>query len=166
MAGGGGGKGDKQSSTIRLPKEIEALAKRNLAAAEKAGKIGFVPYEGPTVGALHELQIGAMEQNEAARNAFGMGGGPSVRSTIPTPTTYAGGIQGYDPMALYLQSLDKIDPAQRAAIESFFNPQGVTAANAAGTARPGGKGGIPNPMTGGGLDMYSLGYKNTRKGVM
>jgi hypothetical protein len=128
MAGGGGGKGDKTSSTIRLPKEIEALAKRNLAAAEQAGKIGYVPYQGPTVGALNEMQIGAMEQNEAAMRAFGMQP-QSVRASIPTPNTYAGGIQGYDPMALYLQSLAKIDPAQRAAIESFTDPQGVAAAN-------------------------------------
>jgi hypothetical protein len=106
------------------------------------------------------MQIGAMEQNENAMRAFGMQP-QSVRASIPPPNTYAGGIQGYDPMALYLQALGKMDPAQRAAIESFNNPQGVTAANRGTSGRtPGGKGsGIPNPMIGGGLDVTSLGYK-------
>jgi len=151
MGGSSGGKGDKSSSTMRLPKEIEALAKRNLTAAERAGQIGYVPYQGPTVGALNEMQIGAMEQNENAMRAFGMQP-QGVRASIPTPNTYAGGVQGYDPMALYLQSLSKMDPAQRAAIESFTNPQGVTAANQAGRA------GAPAP---GGGTTFGMALSNT-----
>jgi hypothetical protein len=141
MGGSSGGKGDKTSSTMALPKFVEDYAKANMAKADKASQIGYVPYQGPTVGALNEMQIGAMEQNDNAMRAFGMQ--PSgVRASIPPPTTYAGGIQGYDPMALYLQSLEKMDPAQRAAIESFSNPQGVAAANG---ARPvyGSSGGRP-----------------------
>lgn len=135
--GSSSSKGDKSSSQIKLPAEVEALAKRNLAAAERAGQIGYVPYQGPTIAALNPLQVGAMQQNEQAMRAFGMQP-QSVAASIPKPTTYAGGIQGYDPMGLYMQSLGKIDPAQKTAIESFVNPQGVTAAN---QAAAGGKGG-------------------------
>jgi hypothetical protein len=142
----GGGKGDKSTSTIKLPPELEAMAYRNLRSAENAGKIGYVPYQGPTVGALNEMQIGAMEQNEAAMRAFGMAP-QSVRASIPTPTTYAGGVQGYSPMGLYMEALGKIDPDQKAAIESFTDPKSVTAANQAGTGtKGGGNTGGMNPL--------------------
>jgi hypothetical protein len=50
-------------------------------------------------------------------------------------------------MALYMQSLRKIDPAQRAAIDSFTNPQGVTAYN------NGGQGAQTAPNPGGSFGM-------------
>jgi hypothetical protein len=108
----GGGKGDKQTSKVTLPPEIAALAKRNLENAEQAGKIGYVPYQGPTVAALNPMQINAMQQNDNAMKAFGMA--PAGASgSVPKPTTYAGGVQGYDPLALYAQALAKINSWQK-----------------------------------------------------
>lgn len=121
MAGGGGGKGDSKTQTMRLPPEIEALAKRNLVKAEQAGQIGYTPYQGPTVAALNPMQVNSMKQNEAAMRAFGMNPA-SVDASIPQAKTYAGGVRGYDPMALYLQAVGRINPAQRAAIDSFTTP--------------------------------------------
>ena len=135
----GGGKGDSQSQTTRLPPQLEALANRNLQGAERASQIGYTPFQGPTVSALNPLQVNSMQQNENAMRAFGMNPA-SVAGAIPQAKTYAGGVQGYDPMALYLQAVSKIDPAQRAAIDSFTKP----GAAIPGTPKPrssGGKGG-------------------------
>lgn len=147
-----GGKGDKQSSEIKLPKEIEALAKRNLGAAEAAGKIGFVPYQGPTVAALNPMQVNSMQQNANAMSAFGMQPA-NVNASIPKAKTYAGGMQGYDPMALYTQAVGKIDPWQRAQINSpMFKSQdpgaGKRTAAAAGLSGGGGGGGGGNTAGG------------------
>lgn len=133
----GGGKGDKAESQIKLPPEIEALAKRNLSAAERAGQIGYVPYQGPTVAALNPMQVGSMRSNYAAMNAFGVPGAVDPASAIPKPTTYAGGVQGYDPIGLYLQSLSRIHPGQRAQIGSFVSPASreATMANTVGQLR-------------------------------
>lgn len=146
---GGSGKGDSTTGTIRLPKEVEALAQRNLAAAEKAGQIGYVPYQGPTVRAFNPMEVNSMKQNEAAMRAFGMNPA-SVDATIPQTKTYAGGVQGYDPMALYDEGVNKIDPVQLAAIRSFTNPQGAMmggAGGAGGSGANGIKGGVTTPMS-------------------
>lgn len=118
----GGGKGDKKSSQIKLPPEIEALAKRNLGAAERAGQIGYVPFQGPTVAALNPMQVGSMRSNYAQMQAFGVPGAVRPADAIPKAKTYAGGVRGYDPLALYAQAISKINPAQRAAIGSFVDP--------------------------------------------
>jgi hypothetical protein len=114
----GGSKGDKQQSQVTLPPEVQALATRNLKAAEKAGQVGYVPYQGPTVAALNPMQVNSMQQNANAMQAFGMGGA-NVAASIPKAKTYAGGVQGYDPLALYTQALGKVDPYQKAQIASF-----------------------------------------------
>jgi hypothetical protein len=136
---GGSSKGDKQESSISLPPEIEALAKRNLTAAEKAGKIGYTPYQGPTVAALNPMQIDSMQQNANAMKAYGMGGA-DVAASIPKAKTYADGTQGYDPMALYLQALGKIDPEQMAQIQSFTSGGG-SGGRGGGGGGGGGRGG-------------------------
>ena len=159
----GGGKGDKKTAEIKLPKEIEALAKRNLAAAETAGKIGYVPYEGPTVAAFNPMQINSMQQNAAAMKAFGMNPA-NVAASIPKAKTYAGGVQGYDPLALYTQSLRNIDPAQRGAIQSFTDPRGVASGQVQQQMAAGGKGGGGGGVPAGNQTMVQASKKKKSAG--
>lgn len=123
---GGGSKGDSQTTEVKLPKELERFANRNLENAEAAARIGYVPYAGPTEAAINPTLMAGMNGTNDMLSAFGMRTADPAAS-LPVAKDYGGGIQGYDPMALYLQALGKIDPAQRAAIESFTNPQGARA---------------------------------------
>jgi hypothetical protein len=140
--GSSGGKGDSKTQTIKLPPELEALAIKNMQDAQRASSIGYVPYQGPTVAALNPSQVDAMAGQADLSQAFGLGGGgAALRASIPKPTTYANGLQGYDPMALYLQAVQKTNPAQRAAIQGFTNPAAAAAPRPAAAA--------PRPPTGG-----------------
>jgi hypothetical protein len=120
------GKGDSSTQTVKLPPEIEALATRNLQGAEKAGQIGYVPYQGATMAALNPGQVANMQANTGMANAFGIptADPTTLLQSLPPVQTFAGGVQGYSPFDLYTQALRKIAPGQAKAIRKFsINPQ-------------------------------------------
>ena len=144
---GGGSKGDSQTTEVKLPPELEAFANRNLKNAEAATRIGYSPYEGPTVAAINPMQRAAMGNTNRMANAFGMQTSP-VRDSMMRAKDYGGGVRGHDPMALYMQALRGMDPEQRRAIETFTDPRGASAQF--GNSRGGGGGGGGGSRSSGG----------------
>jgi hypothetical protein len=112
-------KGGVQTSQTRIPEALERASAENLAMANEIGRIGFVPYQGPTVAGLSDQQMAAMANTNAAAGAFGLAQGAA-------PMSPQGGAMGsgYSAMPLYEQALAAMAPGQRGAIESMMiNPQ-------------------------------------------
>jgi hypothetical protein len=115
-------KGGQQTTENRLPEALERASAENLALANEVGRIGFVPYQGPTVAGLSDSQMASLGNTNAAASAFGLAqAAPPVAPTAQIP----GGMgAGYSPFDLYMQAIQAIPAGQRGAIESFMiNPQ-------------------------------------------
>ena len=145
-----GGKGGSTSSTVTVPKYIEDAAKANLAKADEISKIGYTPYYGPDVAAFTPMQQAGFQNTADMSSAFGLAGGGTGMEGMPTPTTYAGGIQGYSSAPMFEQSMAELEarrPGQYAAINApFIDP--VTGAQ---PMSPYGTGGMPEADAGGGV---------------
>lgn len=118
-----GGKGGSTSSTVTIPQYIEDAAKANLAKAEEISKIGYTPYYGPDVAAFTPMQQAGFQNTAGMADAFGLAGGGTGMEGMPTPTTYAGGIQGYSSAPIFEQSMAELEtrrPGQYAAINAPF----------------------------------------------
>ena len=115
-------KGGQQTQENRLPEALERASAQNLALANEVGRIGFVPYQGPTVAGLSDSQMASLGNTNAAAGAFGLAqAAPPVAPTAAMP----GGMgAGYSPFAAYQQAINAIPAGQRGAIESYMiNPQ-------------------------------------------
>ena len=118
-----GGKGGSTSSTVTIPQYIEDAARANLAKAEEISKIGYTPYYGPDVAAFTPMQQAGFQNTAGMADAFGLAGGGTGMEGMPTPTTYAGGIQGYSSAPIFEQSMAELEarrPGQYAAINAPF----------------------------------------------
>lgn len=119
--------GGSSTTTVEqsIPKYIEDASKQAIKASQQAASIGYVPYTGPDVAAMTPMQMAAFDSTNAAASAYGL---PTAASTgLPTPTTYANGMQGYSSFPIYeqaLKDLQKMNPGQYDAIMAMFvNPQ-------------------------------------------
>ena len=152
-----GGKGGSTSSTVTIPQYIEDAARANLAKANEISKIGYTPYYGPDVAAFTPMQQAGFQNTAGMADAFGLAGGGTGMEGMPTPTTYAGGIQGYSSAPMFEQSMAELEarrPGQYAAINApFINPvtgaqpmapYGTGAEYAAGTDYTQAAGGLGN----------------------
>ena len=141
-----GGKGGSTSSTVTIPQYIEDAARANLAKADEISKIGYTPYYGPDVAAFTPMQQAGFQNTAGMADAFGLAGGGTGMEGMPTPTTYAGGVQGYSSAPMFEQSMAELEarrPGQYAAINAPFidpvtgaqpaAPYGSGAGYAAGT---------------------------------
>jgi hypothetical protein len=156
-----GGKGGSTSSTVTVPQYIEDAAKSNLAKADEIAKIGYTPYYGPDVAAFNQMQQAGFQNTAGMADAFGLAGGGTGMEGMPTPTTYAGGVQGYSSAPMFEQSMAELEarrPGQYAAINApFIDP--VTGAQ---PATPYGTGGADeSPVSSGILSPYLTGGDNT-----
>lgn len=118
MAGGG-----SETTNVEIPAFLQEAAQRNLARADQVSQIGYTPYYGPDVAAMTPMQIAAMQNTGAAASAFGLPTVANPMAGMPTPQTFAGGVQGYSSAPLYQQSLEALrvnNPGQYAAIQSLF----------------------------------------------
>lgn len=120
-----GGKGGRETTEVKIPEWLEAAAKENLARGQGVANIGYTPYYGPDVAAMTPLQIASNQGLSSAAGAFGLGGGGLSMGTegMPTPQTFAGGVQGYSSGGLYDQALAELEarrPGQYNAITGMF----------------------------------------------
>jgi hypothetical protein len=106
--GGGGGKGGSQTQKTEIPKWIEEPATRNLARAEQAQQLGYMPYYGVDVAGFTPTQQAAQQMTFDTANAFGMMpqgyGNITPQSGMPSTMTQ-GGITGYSSAPLYEQAV-------------------------------------------------------------
>jgi hypothetical protein len=128
---GGGGKGGKQttSSTVTIPEWVKQPALRNLARAETAQKIGYMPYYGPDIAAFNPTQQAAFNANIGAAEAFGLvpqGSLTAMQGMTPAPTTYEGGLQAYSSGDLFDQAVAELAARRPGQVEQynklFVNP--------------------------------------------
>lgn len=119
-----GGKGGSQTQAVEIPKWIEGPATRNLARAEAAQQIGYMPYYGPDLAAFNPTQLAAMQADIGAAQAFGLAPeGMTALQGMPAPTEFAGGMMGYSSAPLYEQALAELEarrPGQVAAYNELF----------------------------------------------
>jgi hypothetical protein len=122
----GGGKGGKQTTSVKIPAWLEAGARQNMARADELAKIGYVPYFGPDVAAFSPMQQAAFQNTNDAASAFGMAAPSDPMAGMPAPQTFAGGVQGYSSAPMYQQALAQLqanNPGQYAAMQApFVNP--------------------------------------------
>lgn len=126
---GGGGKGGKQTTTTTIPEWVREPAQRNIARAETAQKIGYMPFYGPDIAAFNPTQNAAFNANISAAEAFGLvpqGSLTAMQGMAPEPTTYEGGIQAYSSGDLFDQAVAELAarrPGQVAQYNKLFvNP--------------------------------------------
>lgn len=140
-------KGGSASSSVQIPDWIKGPAERNLARAETAAQIGYMPYYGPDVAAFSPQQQQAQQMAFGAGQAFGLIPQTQQFSTgLPQAQTFAGGLQGYSSGSLYDQAVAELaarNPTQAAKYNSLYdsntlfnNPALVDALKAGGNATP------------------------------
>jgi hypothetical protein len=123
---GGGGKGGSQKTENTVPAWVQAPTERNIARAEQAQRIGYMPYYGPDIAAFNPTQMAAFGSNINAAEAFGLvpqGTITPMMNMTPAPQTFAGGMQGYSSGALFDQALAELQnrrPQQVAAYNRLF----------------------------------------------
>lgn len=120
----GGGKGGKSTTEVKIPEWLEAAARENLARGQSVANIGYTPYYGPDVAAMTPMQMASMQGTSSAAGAFGLpGGGMTGMEGMPTPQTFAGGVQGYSSGSLYDEAIAELQrrrPGQYDAITGMF----------------------------------------------
>ena len=127
--GGGGGKGGSQTQKTEIPKWIEEPATRNLARAEQAQQLGYMPYYGIDVAGFTPTQQAAQQMNIDTANAFGMmpSGFSGLTAGAGMPATMTqGGITGYSSSPLYEAAVAEArrqDPATANIYDTLFGQQ-------------------------------------------
>tara|TARA_R110002110_G_scaffold335544_2_gene546220 strand:+ start:148 stop:705 length:558 start_codon:yes stop_codon:yes gene_type:complete len=122
----GGGKGGSETTTSGIPDWVQAPAERNIARAETAQKVGYMPYYGPDIAAFNPTQNAAFNSNIGAAEAFGMvpqGSLTAMQGMAPQANTYAGGLQAYSSGDLFDQALAELKtrrPGQVAQYDKMF----------------------------------------------
>lgn len=67
-----GGKGGSTTSQTQIPDWIAEPAQRNIARAESAQQIGYIPYMGPEVAAFSPTEMALMQSRGNTAEAFGI----------------------------------------------------------------------------------------------
>lgn len=129
----GGGKGGSTSSSVTIPDWIKGPAERNLARAEQAAQVGYMPWYGPDVAAATPQQISSMQISDAASKAFGFTPkNQTFSSGLPEAQTFAGGVQGYSSAPLFEQALGELatkNPGQFARYNGLYDGSYLSGAN-------------------------------------
>jgi len=112
-------KGGSNTQSTEIPDWIKDPSERNIARAETAQKIDYMPWQGPDVAAFNPTQKSAMQQNIGAAEAFGLSapGALTPLQGMAAPQTFAGGMQGYSGMPLYEQALAETKAKQGASFD-------------------------------------------------
>ena len=122
-----GGKGGSTSSSVQIPDWIKEPAQRNLARAEQAAQVGYMPWYGPDVAAATPQQLSAMQASNTAAQAFGLAPrGQAFDSGLPQAQEFAGGVRGYSSAPLFEQALSELtakNPSQMDKYNSLYNNQ-------------------------------------------
>ena len=108
-----GGKGGGKTTTTQIPKYIEESAKKNLARAEQAQQIGYMPYYGVDIAGFSPMEQQAMQGTVSQAQAFGLAPqGMSAMTGMPQAQQYdlGGGqmVSGYSAAPLYEQAVAEI----------------------------------------------------------
>ena len=153
MSSGGGGKGGGKKTTTEttVPEWVRAPADRNLQRAEALQQIEYMPYYGAEVAAFNPNQEMAFQNNANAGAAFGLLAPTDAMAGMPTATTFANGMKGYNSMPLYDQAMTELKANYGDTVDAYDSLFGnAVPANAAPQMSGGGGGGNVSFNMGGG----------------
>jgi hypothetical protein len=105
---------------------MEDPVKRNLARAEEAAQVGYMPWYGADVAALSPQQMQSMQSTQAAGEAFGLAAPGSFSTGLPQAQTFAGGMQGYSSAPMFNQAvyeLSQNNPNSYGRYQNLYNGQ-------------------------------------------
>jgi len=119
-----GGKGGSKTTATQIPDWIKEPAQRNIARAEEAQKIGYMPYYGPDVAGFTPMEQQAMQSNIGAAQAFGLAPqGMQAMAGMPQAQQYdlGGGqmVSGYSAAPLYEQAVAEVARKQPTFAERY-----------------------------------------------
>jgi len=123
---GGGGKGGSTTSVQEIPDWMRRPAERNIARAEQAQQIGFMPFQGLDVAAVNPMQQAAGQMTVDTARTFGMlpQGQQNLTAYQGMPQVQnIGGVQGYSSAGLYdqaVQAAAQANPAQAQQYQDLF----------------------------------------------
>ena len=127
--GGGGGKGGSQTQKTEIPKWIEEPATRNLARAEQAQQLGYMPYTGIDVAGFTPTQQAAQQMTFDTASAFNMMPqgyqGITPMTGMPQQQTI-GGMTGFTSAPLYEAAVAEArrqQPESAAIYDTLFGQQ-------------------------------------------
>jgi len=163
-----GGKGGSSTSQTQIPDWIAEPAQRNIARAEAAQQIGYIPYTGPEVAAFSPTEQALMQSRSQTAQMLGiLPQGSDAMAGMPQAQEFAGGIQGYSSLPLYEQAAQEVaqrspgqmgrygelfvDPATGDPARNFtqaLNDQAGVTAQSGQSGFSGGDGGGRDPVTG------------------
>ena len=105
-----GGKGGSNTTQTQIPTWIEEPATRNIARAEQAQKVGYMPYYGADIAGFTPMEQMAMQSNLQTAQAFGLAppGQYSAMQGMPQQQTFEGGLTGYSATPLYEQAVAEV----------------------------------------------------------
>lgn len=119
-----GGKGGSSSSQVEIPDWIAQPAQRNIARAESAQQIGYMPYMGPEVAAFSPTEEALMQSRANTAQMLGiLPQGYDAMAGMPQAQEFAGGVRGYSSFPLYEQAAQEVArtaPGQAQAYQNLF----------------------------------------------
>ena len=119
-----GGKGGSKTTTTQIPDWVKEPAVRNLARAEEAQKIGYMPYYGVDIAGFSPMEQQGMRSTMNTAQAFGLAPqGVDAMAGMPQAQQYdiGGGqmISGYSSSPLYEQALAEVQRKQPTFAERY-----------------------------------------------
>jgi len=116
----GGGKGGSQTTTVKLPEELEQGSVGTLGAALQSASLPYAANRGVTIADFAPQQYAAMRNAESGAGAFGFAQSDPSAQYLPPALLGAGGARGFSTGALYDQnvnvSMTEDDLARREAL--------------------------------------------------
>ena len=109
-----GGKGGSQTQQTQIPDWAKEPTIRNIARAEEAQKIGYMPYYGADIAGFTPMEQMAMQSDLQSAQAFGLApaGQYSAMAGMPQPQQFdlGGGqmVSGYSATPLYEQAVAEV----------------------------------------------------------
>lgn len=109
-----GGKGGGKTTETTIPDWAKEPTIRNIARAEEAQKIGYMPYYGPDIAGFTPSQQQAMQNTLSTAQAFGLApqGQLNAMQGMPQAQQYdiGGGqmVSGYSAAPLYEQAVAEV----------------------------------------------------------
>lgn len=113
-------KGGSNTTTVKLPPELQALARENIEMAKAVSSIGHIPYQGPTVAGLTAPQVAGMQNTANAATAFGLPGGSVLGQSLFGANPVSNYTSPMSPYPLFQQMQELVPQGQRDAISQFF----------------------------------------------
>lgn len=126
------------TTSAEVPEYLDQAMQDLLTRANQTASIGYMANPNAGVAAFTPMQVSAMEANNGAMQAYGLGGVDDVMAGMPQAKNLGGGVMGYRSAPGYnkaKQDFRQQNPGQQAAYNQLFvDPKGNRGGNGQGAA--------------------------------